>query len=258
MSSMKVLRFVRTRGLGVLKQLQFEEVLLRKSQSNYFILNNDMLEEDAAIVMGLSGKVAELVNVEHLAARPLHLIRRYTGGGTVVVDKSTLFATFIMNSQDVPSLAYPREIMAWSESVYGPVFDKLTGSKGFAMRENDYVISDRKIGGNAQTITKSRWVHHTSFLWGFDPEMMKYLLLPKKRPEYRNSRTHDTFMSRLDSCIESVGAFESALRAQLSKSYQLEIVSREEVEEEVASLVDDSLIESIARTRLETLENHLR
>ena len=45
----------------------------------------------------------------------------------------------------------------------------------FCLREHDYVINDRKIGGNAQTITKDRFVHHTSFLWNFDAKKMSYL-----------------------------------------------------------------------------------
>jgi lipoate-protein ligase A len=37
-----------------------------------------------------------------------------------------------------------------------------------------------KVGGNAQTITKGRWVHHTSFLWQFDPSRMGYLKVRRK------------------------------------------------------------------------------
>ena len=50
----------------------------------------------------------------------------------------------------------------------------------------DYVFGDRKIGGNAQSITKSRWLHHTSFLWDYDPEDMKYLKHPPRTPKYRS------------------------------------------------------------------------
>ncbi len=32
-----------------------------------------------------------------------------------------------------------------------------------------------QFGGNAQTITRDRWVHHTSFLWDFLPANMGYL-----------------------------------------------------------------------------------
>lgn len=70
----------------------------------------------------------------------------------------------------------------------------------FKLREHDYVFGDKKVqqsrrnnttyytlltrvisprltqfGGNAQSITKDRWVHHTSFLWDFDPANMDYL-----------------------------------------------------------------------------------
>lgn len=43
------------------------------------------------------------------------------------------------------------------------------------MRENDYLFGSHKIGGNAQSIIKDRWVHHTSFLWDYKPERMRYL-----------------------------------------------------------------------------------
>lgn len=49
----------------------------------------------------------------------------------------------------------------------------------------DYVFDDRKFGGNAQSITKHRWIHHTSFLWDYEVKNMSYLKLPAKAPEYR-------------------------------------------------------------------------
>lgn len=49
----------------------------------------------------------------------------------------------------------------------------------------DYVFGNRKFGGNAQSITKGRWVHHTSFLWDYEMMNMFYLKLPKRAPDYR-------------------------------------------------------------------------
>ena len=82
--------------------------------------------------------------------RRIPAIRRYTGGGTVVVDKNTAFVTLIMNvmitmnsynhdddddddqlcpfiyhgqSKDVPCPPYPREIMKWTtDQFYKPLF----------------------------------------------------------------------------------------------------------------------------------------
>jgi lipoate-protein ligase A len=54
------------------------------------------------------------------------------------------------------------------------------------------VFGARKFGGNAQAITNKRWLHHTSFLWDFDPANMAALLNPAKQPDYRQVRaTHN-------------------------------------------------------------------
>lgn len=252
------LRILRTKGLSIFDQLILEEILLRKCQSNYFILNNEMKEKDTSIVLGFSGKIAELVNIDRLIEKPIHMIRRYTGGGTVIVDNSTLFASFIMNSKDTPSLPYPRDIMNWSETIYGPIFNKLSaGTNKFALRENDYVLGDCKIGGNAQTITKARWVHHTSFLWDFEPAKMTYLQLPKKRPLYREDRPHASFLTRLSDHVKTVDQLEQALYTQLAASYDLEHVSLSRVNEEVVGLLGGLAADTVARTKIESLETFL-
>lgn len=133
----------------------------------------------------------------------------------MIVDNSTVFVSFIMNvgrrslrtracilglllilscifilpclsstsfqAADVPCDPYPREIMSWTETVYQPVFSSLLprSSEPFRLRENDYVIGEKKVAGNAQSIVKSRWIHHTSFLWSFTAANMEYLKVSK-------------------------------------------------------------------------------
>ena len=74
----------------------------------------------------------------------------------------------------------------------------------FRLRENDYVIGDRKIGGNAQGIVKGGFLHHTSFLWDWEDANMDYLTLPYKRPTYRGDRPHDEFLIRLRDAYGSI------------------------------------------------------
>lgn len=50
-----------------------------------------------SIVMGLSGKVDKLINVEKAKELHLPVIKRFSGGGTVVVDYSTFCLTFVLN-----------------------------------------------------------------------------------------------------------------------------------------------------------------
>jgi lipoate-protein ligase A len=99
----------------------------------------------------------------------------------------------------------------------------------FHLRENDFCFGPRKFGGNAQSITRQRFCHHTSFLCDFDDAaMMRYLKLPglcdstlvplqiafslsgfyrlhfpscqinaEKAPSYRGGRSHLEFLCKL-------------------------------------------------------------
>lgn len=93
---MKTLHYIRLNGISVLKQLRIEELLLRQSNKNFYVFNEGSLIE-TSIVLGMSGKIVELIDTDLVEKDKIPLIRRYTGGGTVVVDNNTLFSTFIMN-----------------------------------------------------------------------------------------------------------------------------------------------------------------
>ena len=160
------------------------------------------------------------------------VLRRYTGGGTVIVDHNSVFTSWIMNSSDANTSPFPREIMAWSETMFKPVFDGCldpASADKFILREHDYVIGDKKIAGNAQTITKDRWVHHTSFLWDYDNHNMSYLSIPKKRPEYRANRDHNDFLRRLKPIlVGDVAHFRQQLLRKTQEHYDVEVIDKED------------------------------
>ncbi|PHT45709.1 Vesicle-fusing ATPase [Capsicum baccatum] len=218
MSSSRVqplMNVVRVKGVPILQQLHLEERLLRTSSQNWCIVNDGTNEP--TIVMGISGKPAELLEIGSVLKDKIPVIKRFTGGGTVIVDHQTVFVTFICNTDALPSVQpYPRPIMSWSGQLYSKVFQ---GVGDFSLRENDYVFDNRKFGGNAQSITKGRWVHHTSFLWDYEMENMAYLKLPKRAPDYRQARDHLDFICRMKDYIsrqEFINRTISALGSQFS------------------------------------------
>ena len=102
----------------------------------------------------------------------------------------------------------------------------------FRLRENDYVLNDRKVGGNAQSIVSGGFLHHTSFLWDWEDTNMDYLTLPSKRPEYRGERTHDEFLVRLKDTYGKGSTKHSLflhMKNALSTSFQLEEVTLQDV-----------------------------
>lgn len=207
------MQLLRLHNIPILEQLQIEEALLRADTGDWCLINSG---SPAAIVMGISGVPEKLLHVEKVRQDRIPLIKRYTGGGTVFIDPETIFVTFICNTatfEEVP--ANPKAIMQWSEKVYKPFFPN------FSLRENDYVFGERKFGGNAQYIQKGRWLHHTSFLWNFDPKNMEYLLLPEKRPAYRADRSHTDFLCTLNSRFSEKAQFLSSLESYLKTTLSL-------------------------------------
>ena len=81
----------------------------------------------------------ELIHVEEAKKTGIQVIKRFSGGGTVVVDHNTVFATLIMQAEAVPGVeCYPRPVMKWSEGFYRNVF----GTHGaFSLQEHGVTLS---------------------------------------------------------------------------------------------------------------------
>jgi lipoate---protein ligase len=194
----------------IYKQLQLEEALLRATTENWCLIN---WGSPPAIVMGISGNAEELVYLEKVQQRGIPLIKRFSGGGTVIVDEETLFVTLIVNQEAVAFKKEPKAIMGWTEELYAPLF----GALPFKLKENDYAIGEKKFGGNAQYIQKERWLHHTSFLWDYKKERMDLLKLPKRRPSYRGERSHEAFLTSLNEHFSCKMTFHQRLLQQLTE-----------------------------------------
>lgn len=256
---------LRGSGISAIERLCLEESLLRHDSRNWvvvgthepvsnrfltnvsepeYIRTSEDRNQSCLVIMGIGGKPDELLNVSSVKEDGVLVVKRFSGGGTVVVDHASIWTTLIGRTEHIPDLEpFPRPIMEWTaKKVFEPTFADLraqtiaasapvarqptmvmvsksccgndnTGqvveldSKSvaddggivpkFSLRENDFVLGDRKVGGNAQSIVKGGWLHHTSFLWDYHYENMQYLSLPSKRPDYRGDRSHDDFLLRL-------------------------------------------------------------
>lgn len=213
------LHLVRLRHYPVFKQLQLEEALLRADQRNWCILNDGSPD---SIVMGISGKKEELIHPERYEEAPIPLIRRFSGGGTVVVDENTLFVSIILNHTDASSC--PQSVLKWNAALYEPFLNQ----HGFCIQENDYALANRKFGGNAQYFCKGRWLHHSTLLWDYNPRKMDYLLLPKKRPAYRRERAHTEFLSILKEVLPEKKQVEDGLVNSLDRLFSIQEVTLED------------------------------
>ncbi|XP_008806023.2 putative lipoate-protein ligase A isoform X2 [Phoenix dactylifera] len=220
-----LMNLVSLRAVPILQQLHLEERLLRSSSDNWCIINDGTNRPN--IVMGISGRPSELIDLKSVLRDRVPVIRRFSGGGTVIVDDGTIFVTFICNKDAIPGLQpYPHPLMSWTGQLYK---DVLHGFGDFHLQENDYAIGSRKFGGNAQSITKNRWVHHTSFLWDYDIKNMEYLKIPSRAPKYRSARPHVEFLCRMTEYVPSRSTFIERTIASLGNHFSVKPIHQDRV-----------------------------
>lgn len=218
----ETLHLLRLQNHDIYEQLLLEEALLRATDQNWCIINHG---SPPRIVMGISGKIEKLIDYDKMTSSPIPLIKRYSGGGTVIVDSDTLFVSFIFQKEIHSFPCYPEPILRWSEEFY----QEALNIPNFHLRENDYVIGEKKCGGNAQYIKKNRFVHHTTFLWDFKQSYMDYLLHPEKTPKYRDGRPHESFLCRMNDFLPSEQSFFEAIQKTLGLRYNVQEASINDV-----------------------------
>jgi len=220
------------------------------------------------VVMGIGGKPELLLNMDRVKADKIWVIKRFSGGGTVVVDEHCLYTTIIGRNTHLKHVPpYPREIMDWtSADVFGPLFQQLKkraqqqhpngAFPDFSLRENDYVLDGtQKVAGNAQSIVKTGFLHHTTFLWTFQEDNMTYLSLPAKRPEYRKDRDHSNFLIQLKDAYHDqlkMDAFFESLETVCRSSFDVTDVSLDETLSIVDNVVGQGGLQAFFDTKSRT------
>ena len=210
------INLVHMHGRSMLEQLRIEESLYRAGEGNWCIVNRYVGEP--VVVLGISGKPEELVYLNKTRHDNIPLIKRYSGGGTVVLSPGTFIVSFVCGKEALSDgrARSPSQLMDWSSAFYKTVFQRAGSEEAFNLRVQDYTLgTSRKIGGNAQALSKNRWVHHTSFLWDYDSSVMQYLRIPEKQPDYRSNRSHSDFLTKISLHVDRAdrwwNAFESVL-----------------------------------------------
>lgn len=150
-----------------------------------------------AVVLGASRRIAADVWAERCAEDGAPIIRRASGGGTVVIGPGALNVALILPFSAHPALAsvdsaqlYVLERIAQAIRARGPNVEVL-GS-------GDLTLGGRKFAGSAQRRLR-RWVMvHASILYDMPiGRISRYLRRPERQPEYRDQREHEEFLLNL-------------------------------------------------------------
>jgi len=162
------------------------------------------------VILGRTNDAAREVRLDRCGSLGVPVLRRASGGGTVVQGPGCLNFTLVLNMSTDPRLANPSGTTALILGRHAPLLGALTGSTVSVMGSSDLAIAGRKFSGNAQRRRLRALLFHGSFLLDFDFALVEDLLpMPSREPDYRKGRSHADFLMNLHL---PAGALKDALR----------------------------------------------
>jgi lipoate-protein ligase A len=151
------------------------------------------------VVLGYANRVADEVNLEACRARGVPVLRRCSGGGTVLQGPGCVNYSLILPIKDAGPLVGITGANRFIMERHRVALRALLGRSVAVEGHTDLAIDGRKFSGNAQRRKRTHLLFHGSFLLGFDLALIgKCLLPPPRQPEYRRGRSHLDFLTHLD------------------------------------------------------------
>jgi len=184
------------------------------------------------VVLGYANKMREEVDIEACRARGVPILRRCSGGGTVLQGPGCLNYSVILRT-DAAGLesitGANRFVMERNRRALAALIGKIVTIEGYT----DLAAGGLKFSGNAQRRKRDWLLFHGTFLFqNFDVGLMGNVLLPPPRqPAYRQGRSHAKFVSPLSATADAV---KSALREAWAADMLQTDVPRERIAQLVA------------------------
>ena len=156
-----------------------------------------------AIIMGKGNKVKTEVNQNTCKQDQIPIIKRCSGGGTVLIGPGCLCYSLIL-----PIIFHPklRSISSTNTWIMQKMASGLSQNLNQTVSVNgitDLCINNQKFSGNAQRRLKKSLLFHGTLLYNFNLSLIsKYLPYPSLSPSYRKHRDHQTFITQLSTTTE--------------------------------------------------------
>ncbi|MFM7150038.1 MAG: biotin/lipoate A/B protein ligase family protein [Gemmataceae bacterium] len=182
---------------GPAENLALDEALLLQAESGEAgeILRIWELPQ-LAVVLGAGGKLKEDVHEEACLLDGVPILRRASGGGTVLLGPGSLCYSLVLAQDSHPAL---QDILPSYEHILSRVAEAV-GVPGLTMAgTSDLTLELVKCSGNAQQRKRRYLLHHGTLLHGMDLDRVgRYLRMPVRQPDYRAGRDHASFVRNLE------------------------------------------------------------
>ena len=189
------------------ENILFDEALLLLAERNEIGESLRFWESPTPfIVLGRISKEQDDLIIDKVKEDAIAVLRRASGGGTVVQGKGCLNYSVVLNKENNPQLNDLKQSYAYILEKVVHALASL-GVKAQYLPISDIALCDsnKKFSGNAQKRARQFILHHGTILYDFDLSLIsQYLAMPKDMPEYRQQRTHDNFVTNISCSLNSL------------------------------------------------------
>jgi len=159
------------------------------------------------IVVGYANTVQTEVNLTACSQDGVPVLRRCTGGGTVLQGPGVLNYSLVLRLEHAPALTGIHDTNNYILGAHARALSALLGATVEQEGQTDLAIAGLKFSGNAQRRRRRCVLFHGSLLLSLDSEQVeRYLWSPSKEPDYRRKRSHRNFLRNLGVSPDDVKA----------------------------------------------------
>jgi lipoate-protein ligase A len=157
-----------------------------------------------AVVLGAGGRIADEVEEAACTADGVPVLRRSSGGGTVLLGKGCLLFSLVLSYERSPLLREVRSSYCYILGILREALADLLPGVACA-GTSDLAAAGLKFSGNSQQRKRNSLLHHGTLLYAFDSCLLsRYLRQPPRQPEYRAGRDHKAFVRNLPVTAEEL------------------------------------------------------
>ena len=174
---------------------------------------------DVVVVLGAAGKPEEDLHLDALSADGVPYLRRRGGGGTVLLGPGQVVLALVTEVEHpFRNREYFSEINDWIVVALSELGVRGVQPAGIS----DLAIGGRKILGSSIYRTRLVLFYQASILVSNDVSLFsRYLAMPRRVPDYRAGRDHESFCTTLAlegyalSVTEVIGALDAVIARKL-------------------------------------------
>jgi lipoate-protein ligase A len=165
------------------------------------------------VVVGRNNRIGDHVITDACEHDGIRVLRRFTGGGAVVVGPGCLNYAVVVSLVSRPELA---DVAGSFRAILGRIVETIDVAGVSLEGGSDLALAGRKVSGNAQRRGRRALLHHGTLLYDFDVTLAsRYLKEPRRQPGYRARRLHGDFIGNLPVSGETLRARLAACCAGL-------------------------------------------